>query len=361
MFLHYKNKSKKTCGLTVQFSVGSFCEPKGYEGYMHVAEHFMFVSTKLYSRDELLKKIERNFDYLKADTSRDKVEITCTFHIDNFDEVINILEEMVYNWNCSKENFSEEKEIILEEARDFYSQEENKIFLQTIKQLPIKNKKVPIGKIGELKKITYKDVSKIKKFWSKQINSAHTHAITVGGGLDKKHIQKIKKTFGIKAKKNSQVNKNDNQNFLLNKTSATIWFSGYKNEAYKSLLYRIYYFRWFDNYFEKINFSPFSVLDYWFCTIKSSYLSKKEIAEIGVNIFVSPVSKQEFDFSKKVLMQYLDQIIDSTDLVETLKFLNYQYVIKNIVSSNITASDITKGFKNITYKQFTTFFDNLLT
>ncbi len=358
MLVHYKNKAKKICGLTLQFNVGSFSEPKGYEGYMHVAEHFMFVATKSFTHNSLQINIEKNFESLQADTGRDFIKINCIFHINNFDEVINILQEMIYNWECPKENFTEEKEIIIDEARDFYFYQENKIFLKIVKQLEIINNKTPIGKVTDLKKITYKDVSKIKRFWNKQINNASTHAIAIGGSLEKKHLNKISNIFNVTSIQQKN-NKNLLTGYMTKSDFTTVWFKGYQNEEFKSLLYRIYYFRWFDNYFNEINFNPHTVLDFWFCSVYSSSLTKQEIKNIADDIFLKPISKKEFDFAKKVLVEYLDKIIDSSDIIESLNFINNQYIVGNIKTTSIKPFELTKKYKSVKYKEFKDFINKL--
>jgi len=95
--------------------VGSRGEPSDLNGVCHFIEHLLFKGTKKRSAKEISQAVEGVGGYLNAFTSE---ETTC-FHAracrDRFDELLDVLQDMLLNSRFAPEEVAKEREVIKEE------------------------------------------------------------------------------------------------------------------------------------------------------------------------------------------------------------------------------------------------------
>lgn len=105
----------KSCSIGIFIEVGSVFEGKNEYGYSHFLEHMLFRGTKKHSAQDLYKIIERVGGSINAFTSR---EYTCYYGkiiSDNFDILLNVLNEIVFMPLLPKAAMGKEKQVVIQE------------------------------------------------------------------------------------------------------------------------------------------------------------------------------------------------------------------------------------------------------
>src|SRR5438067_2541405 len=105
----------RSVSLGLWVGVGARYEPPRINGVCHFIEHLLFKGTKRRSAKEISQGVEGLGGYLNAFTSE---EATC-FHAraghDHFDELLDVLIDMLLNSRFEPQDIHKEREVIKEE------------------------------------------------------------------------------------------------------------------------------------------------------------------------------------------------------------------------------------------------------
>lgn len=143
--------------INVYIPIGSINETNGIYGISHFLEHIKFNKSKKYSTDKLRNKLS-HFVY-NAYTTLEHTKYYITSHINDYERIVNIINEIIFNTEFNNNEIELERKIVLEE--EIYTNDNNDV----IKDLSIyKNnnpyKRVVIGKTSDIKKINNRNLKK---------------------------------------------------------------------------------------------------------------------------------------------------------------------------------------------------------
>ena len=108
--------------LGVWVGIGSRYEPASLNGACHFIEHMLFKGTRRRSAKEISQAVEGIGGYLNAFTSE---EMTCFYsraRADRFDELLNVLVDMLLNSRFAPGDVAKEREVIKEEVAMYRDQ-----------------------------------------------------------------------------------------------------------------------------------------------------------------------------------------------------------------------------------------------
>src|SRR3954468_10761723 len=113
--------------LGIWVGVGSRYESPALNGVCHFIEHLLFKGTKKRTAKEISEAVEGIGGYLNAFTSE---EITC-FHArashDRFDDLLDVLSDMLLNSTFATAEVAKEREVIKEEIAMYMDQPQHQV------------------------------------------------------------------------------------------------------------------------------------------------------------------------------------------------------------------------------------------
>ena len=150
--------------IQVYVPIGSIHEEKGQYGISHFLEHLKFNRSKKYENNKFTK-ILAEYSY-NAYTTLDHTSYHITSIDKNYEKIIEIMNEIVFNTKFSDNDIQKERKIVL--AEKVYSQQD-KFFINDISIYHQKNpyNRAVIGKVNDIKKLTNRD---FKKYNDQYIN-----------------------------------------------------------------------------------------------------------------------------------------------------------------------------------------------
>ena len=168
--------------IQIYVPIGSIHEKKGEYGISHFLEHLKFNRSKKYNTEKF-RKILSNYSY-NAFTTLDHTSYFITSTDENYDKLIDIMNEIVFNTTFSNNEIETERKIVL--AEKIFTQQ-SKFFLNDISIYHEKNpyNRAVIGTVGDLNKISNKH---FKKYNEKYLNDFFVFV-----SCSKKNENKVKK------------------------------------------------------------------------------------------------------------------------------------------------------------------------
>ncbi len=360
--LYHRVNWKNSVALQISIDAGSFDEPKGYEGYTHIAEHLMFSGTRKFSRKILREKMNRMFDRfdLEATTSRESISIFSCFDKKYFDEAVETLEQMIFSWRCTEERFIDEKKMLVDEVQEYYNSYEYQWSKAANRLLPIPQSEV-LGSIHRIKRLSFPDIKKITPYWQ-NIVKIKSRRVTVLGNLTDLQLDQLVGKFeynshpGTESREFQVVKKDHATEYNV----AAYWFQSNRPHALTLLLDRVYYWRWRDNprlYFDykskKIHdVTAFTV----FCERFEGIGSKKAVEDF----FRRAPSRQEFDRVKEIFLSSFRIMLDGLDPIESLHFLDGFASNHYAPLRSTKPRDAYNYFNTMTFEEFSLFCREIL-
>ena len=161
-----KDTSNPLICMQLYIRIGSAWEEKNEAGFSHFIEHLVFKSTKKYPVNSIMEKVTFLGGHINAYTEYDSTCFYITLPSDYYKDGIEILAEIAQNVNFRKDDFTFEKQVIIEELKQFQNDPED-FFIEEIAEKyfhknPYRNP--IIGNFQSLEKASLKDV---KKFYQK--------------------------------------------------------------------------------------------------------------------------------------------------------------------------------------------------
>lgn len=157
MIINLKSQTDLS-GFYVVYSGSTLLETTGYRGVMHLLEHLVCKSF-----DHLQEEFDKDGIDWNAYTSTNEV----VFYMTGLDEKVEnwkyTFVELLNNFNITKEQFLNEKKIVLEEYSDCFNDQTSTHGLNLLRRLY--NFHNPIGNRKDLEDLTYENMIKL---WQKQ-------------------------------------------------------------------------------------------------------------------------------------------------------------------------------------------------
>lgn len=345
----YKNGWKHTIGIVITIQNGSFFETTKTEGFTHIAEHLMFSGTKSLNRYELREKHETIFTNLEARTSKEEVNIYCEVDIKDANEAIGILHEMIFDWKCRQDVFTDEKKDLFQETKSYFSSPEDMLRKKMYALLPFEEMEI-LGNPSKLQKMKYGDIHKIKKYWNTLLAKSTIDLLFVGNNIPKELIRKTGSLFSRHArhKDSKQTWKRKGVDLIETKDSHSLQIQHNIRHPYLLFLGQIYQYRLYTHH------ANFSYLPTQFKHLTCFFVTglKKQDA---LNFFFQPISKKEFSETKRVFLQRFRKALDGTEANDSLAWIQgFRFgTYGDLISENPEL--VYKQYEQMSYSDFTAF------
>ena len=151
--------------IEIYVPVGSIHEEKGQYGISHFLEHLKFNKSKKYDKTEFINKLTK-YTY-NASTTLDHTKYFITSTNKNYKDIIDIINQIVFNTSFSSNEIEKERKIVLSEK--IYTQQE-KFLMEDISIYDKKNpySRAVIGTTSDINNLKNKD---FKKYNEKYIDN----------------------------------------------------------------------------------------------------------------------------------------------------------------------------------------------
>lgn len=334
----------------ITFDMGSNSEPTEKQGYTHIAEHLLLSGTRNYSKAQLMEKFHRAFDHIEATTSREQVKIFATFDIADFDEVVDTLQEMIFHWECSQKQWTQEKQWLENEMKEYDVSPECNKQQSLINLLPLPQHPI-MGTVEALHALEHAQLKDIQEYWKQRIATAQAY-VTFLGPFTRAHTTIISTIFTTEQKNAALTHAPTTAALQHNQRTVAIVIAGLPH-AYHLLWDRILYFRCKDHPDGYLNtytvFHDVSAL--------SLYHSDALRVEGAQKILTSRVTKTEFDYVKDIFLKFLRGTLDCIDPINSLHwfagFQMYAYAPWNTSDPAF----IYQQFDKLSYAEFVQYTD----
>ncbi len=190
-----KDDSNPLVCMQLYIRVGSIWEYDREAGYSHFTEHLVFKSTKKFPGNSLMERTTFLGGSINAFTEFDSTCFFITLPSKFMDEGIEILSEIAQNADFHKNEFNSEKQVIIEEIKQFQNEPEDFFIEEIAKNYFSKNpyKNPIIGNLNSLKKATPID---LRKFYKKYYIPNNCFLVVTGNFEQDNLIKIINKYFG---------------------------------------------------------------------------------------------------------------------------------------------------------------------
>lgn len=175
--------------LGIGVKAGSRDDFEGKEGISHLLEHCVFRRTKNYESKQINELFEKYGAYANAFTTKEYTAYYTRALNHNFEKVLNLLSEIVFQPKFDKKDISKEKSIVKEEIRSYNEDPEEEIFDVTDKHL-FQNTRLSHPIVGKIKTINNINVEDIVNFYQK-FYSPNNIVVSYIGSLPHKRLVEI--------------------------------------------------------------------------------------------------------------------------------------------------------------------------
>ncbi|MDF1497089.1 MAG: insulinase family protein [Patescibacteria group bacterium] len=355
MINHIKNGWKNNCGFILTFSNGSFFESSKTNGFTHIAEHLMFSGTKNIPKIELDKIFVNTLHDLEAVTSREALSVFCYFNLNDFEIAVKTIYDFIYNWECTADQFKDEKSQLVDESQEYFSSFDYKKRKYVYPSLPI-HQSEPLGSLKLLKSLKFDDVKAIKSYWNVFVKKSNIDIIVMTGNISNNQKKLVNKLFAkIQNKTVYDKAKKSVSGKIELKRSGGFYFSGNGYNPKSLLLNEIYKNRWM--FEDKFDF------DYDFVQIDNVtaffvfHIKENIDGDLLKEFFYKIITKSEFDTAKKSFLKKFNERIDSVNIVDSLRwfagFQSRNYLEIEGIKDN--PEKLYRYFEKIDYKEMLNF------
>jgi hypothetical protein len=350
----FRNGWKQNVGIIITIQNGSRFENEKTEGFVHAAEHFMFSGTKRMNRSSLRDALDASTHDLEATTAREAVHLFCYVDADDLVDTMRILHDMIFDWKCRHDVFADEKADLLQEMKSFFKTTEHKTRRAMDALLPYGDHEI-LGRIPRMKKITYRDVATIKRFWNTFLQKSPIDILLVGNGVSKKQVTMIRRLFGANVAEHPKPTtwKLKRASIKESKKGSLLDIQCNTRHPYLLLLNKLFEQRW-ESAAQHINCDWAQFRD------RTVFFISRHRGIDAQKFFLRPLSKSEFNNAKQSLVTELRQAIDGVDAITSLKWLQgFQFrSYGNLPSEDPNA--ILRMYERLTYGAFMKFIRPIL-
>jgi len=189
-----RDNSNPLICLQLYIRIGSAWEEDHEAGYSHLTEHLVFKSTKSYPNNTLMNKITNLGGNLNAYTEFDSTCFYITLPSKFKEDGVKFLSELAMRANYSNEDFKFEKNVVIEELKQFKNEPEDS-FIEDISADYFTNNPYRKPIIGDLTSLKNADAEDLRKFYKKYYIPNNSFLV-VSGDIDGDFIDSVEKYFG---------------------------------------------------------------------------------------------------------------------------------------------------------------------
>jgi len=179
---------------------GTFFENKKEFEFTHITEHLLFAGTSQLNGEKNESVRNSLFTYISARTQHSTLTIFGYFKQENLKPAFQYLHDMIYDWECSKEQWEKEKKILLKEYKK-NKKKSDKNFVEIYSLFPefiIQNSYW--NNTSWFENGSYSIVKKMHAYWEKFLKDIPIQ-LSLIGNISEKESQYISKLFSLPQKK----------------------------------------------------------------------------------------------------------------------------------------------------------------
>ncbi len=353
---HYKKICwQYTVGLVLTIGNGSNFEQQSEKGFTHIAEHLCFSGTKHWSEKELANRICKQFWHLDAVTNSDSVRFKCIIEKELFCEAIETLQQMVFEWVCSKDQWKHELNELVTEAK-IHTKDDVAVAEFDQKQKLLKG----IIDLSETQltplataRLRSTHIKNIEQYWKRLLHQSRRY-LTIIGNLDSKELSDAQHTLLMNNPQISAVKHNEARwSKISNEYGTAIVREQSAAHILGLLLNEIFMLRT-DQSDIQIDFTQTIDASVWFVLNRNGNSKlKNEIMEV----LLQKPSEAEFTIAKKTLLRFWQRCSDGIDSETALSWFSGFTELNYAPFYTTNDSDYFAFLESSTYTQFLEFFD----
>lgn len=190
----YKDTSNPLICLQLYVRMGSGWEAESEAGYSHFTEHLVFKSTHNFPDNSIMERVTFLGGSINAFTDFDSTCFYLTLPAKFYQEGLQILSELLVRANFSDEQFQFEKQVVIEELKQYQDEPEDYFVEEIAKNYFNKNpyRKPIIGNLANLQAAT---PAKLRKFYKKYYSAANSFLVVTGNFSDDELFGTIEEKF----------------------------------------------------------------------------------------------------------------------------------------------------------------------
>jgi len=174
---------------------GTSRETAETNGYLHLLEHcLLFRQSGPGDKDNIFRAIKEYGLYYNAHTEQDLMFFEICVPSGFLKQGLNLLRQIVFNFNLEKEALEREKTIILKELADI-SRVPQKVGLAKIYELVFPDSPYALPTFGRPEVIKKADIESLREFYSRYFTPENAVLVIVGDFEPQSQIENIKKDF----------------------------------------------------------------------------------------------------------------------------------------------------------------------
>lgn len=314
MLFHHSGHWKNSCALLISVQYGSDKEIPATRGLTHFAEHLMFCATDDFPPGPLADAMHDLTNGVEATTSRKSMRLWTQFHKNDTQAVIHLLSQMLYHWQCPAENIEDERDILLREWEEYQESGDGEQ-LERMHRLMNVQSPNPLGTRAFVKGISARTVEQAKKHWNSTVLKSPTSVIALGA-FSKVELALLESTFTRSYPKNAASRWNGSKGtFKSGKMMAGLYYTENTPHPLAVLLDRIFYWRW-------SHAMPFSGYRMYSVGAQAGFFVHNRSKPLSVadarEFLCGKISRDEFEYAKKMSLQYWEGTLDILDTKDTL-------------------------------------------
>ena len=163
-YLCVKTNSKRKASVQIRVNVGSRDEDSSIKGISHLLEHMFFQGSKKYPTSKKLEQeIYRCGGRFNAYTDYDETVFHTEASVDCLEGIVKIMADAYYHSNFSEKCFRNEKQVVINELNDYYSNTEE-VVLQGLFKTAFSGSRFDGDTGGSPKTVSSLTISDLKNF-----------------------------------------------------------------------------------------------------------------------------------------------------------------------------------------------------
>ncbi len=346
--------------LQLYFRIGSAWEKRNEAGYSHFTEHLVFKSTKKFPENSIMEYITNLGGYFNAYTEYDSTCFYVCLPSKFLAEGLEYLAELSRFSNYSEEEFQFEKQVVIEELKEYQNNPEDNFLEEIVSHYFQKNPyKYPIiGNLDSLKNATYQE---LQNFYQKYYIPQNAFLVATGDFQQDELIKLTTRFFGDWQKGKKLEFKRTLKDFP-QRSAITSYPKKVKNDILAFILP--------DLSDCEPEAYPLSFVTKVFATGKNSrlhdrlFIKEKLIDGIKVNsisgvndgattIFVYPKNNADLKLITKIFLEELEQFVvhglDQNEMNEhktdLLHYYLYSYEYLESLASSLGTEELAIGYE----------------
>jgi zinc protease len=199
--IHAKDDSNKLICMQLHIKTGSTNETDSTSGFSHFIEHLTFKSTREYPDNQISEIIPALGGVINAYTELDTTCYYLMLPSEHFEHGISILSQLAFHANFDAEDVRIEKDIIIEEIKQYANEPEAK-FIDHIQKTYFLNSPLKTPILGNINSIRHADYQSLRNFYEEEYRPDNS-ILVIAGNIDFELVQeRVQASFGGWGKSN---------------------------------------------------------------------------------------------------------------------------------------------------------------